>query len=96
MTIGIKWPRHKGEMCITHNAHISNFMTVEEYVGVDWKRDWANSWVSGEERLKAIEAGELWELRWYPYTRTGFVEVWASTFEAALTEALRIDAEEPK
>lgn len=96
MTTEFKWPRHKGEMCVTHNPHKSDFMSVAEYIGVEWRRDWDDSWVSGEERLKAVATNELWVFRWYPLTPTGFVEVWASTFEAALAEALRIDAEEPE
>ena len=46
------------------------------------------SWVSEEERQKAIRENSVWTIQWHPETPVGFYCVGASTFEAAARAAL--------
>lgn len=43
------------------------------------------SWVSDEERAKAIAENTIWTLRWYPNTPVGFCRVSASSLAALLS-----------
>lgn len=42
------------------------------------------SWVSEDERIKALAANSVWTIQWYPHTPAGFHCVGASTLRAAL------------
>ena len=70
-------PKHKAGLTLEHNPHKGVYEDVEEYM----KRD-VDDWVSEEERVLAYEKDELWTLRWYPETPTGFYTIAASSLEA--------------
>ena len=84
-------PRHKCGLYLTHNANRSYYKSIEEAIAeVD---DGPDEWVSPEEREKALVADSIWNLQWYPDTPIGFFSVSASTLEAVLREAQKIDEE---
>lgn len=91
--MSIKWPRHAAGMSISHNEHKNVYETVEQYIRPFGAQDPDDSFVSEEERQKAIETNELWEIHWYPDTPVGFYRVRASTFEAALAGALEAETQ---
>jgi hypothetical protein len=78
--INIKFPKH---VCLelTHNEHTVNYDSVEAYIKkyVD-----EESWISKEEKEKAISTNEIWELIWYPDTPGGYCSLCASSLEALL------------
>jgi len=72
-------PPHKASLHLTHNDHLSNYMTVQED---DESPIGGGDWVSEAERDKAYEANEMWQLQWYPETPVGFCIIKASSLEA--------------
>ncbi len=88
----MKWPKHKASMHITHNEHLTNYQTVEEYS----ESGYAPHWVSEEEKKQAIATNSVWEFQWYPETPIGSYAIAASTFELAHKAALSIDKENDK
>ena len=78
----MKFPEHKAAMIIYHNDYKNNYDSIEEAVECEF-----NDWVSEEEKQKALETGEIWQVQWYPDTPIGFCVVSASTLEAALESA---------
>jgi hypothetical protein len=76
------FPPHECGLFLTHNEHRNNYETIEE-----WASDRFRSWVSPEERAKAIETNEAWELQWYPNTPVGFLVVTGATLESVLKAA---------
>lgn len=80
-----------------NHEHACNYSTAQrfsdeygEYSGDDEDRI---SWVSPEEREKALRENSVWTIQWYPATPIGFCCVGASTFEAACEYALRSSEE---
>lgn len=81
----IRWPRHAAELILTHNSHLSNYMTVAEEVDSEMGLRYDDEdWVAPDEKAKAIATNELWTLQWYPDTPVGFCVVHASTFQALI------------
>jgi len=78
------FPKHKGELILTHNAHKSNYETVGQYIDnhVRMGNDITDDFASPEELVRAVESNELWHAQWYPDTPIGFLSVYASTLEA--------------
>ena len=81
--IGNRLPAHKAALYLTHNDHLSVYETVEQWWADKMYCD-DDDWVSLEEKAKALESNEVWELRWYPDTPVGFYIRLASTLEAVL------------
>lgn len=79
----IKFPQHKSGLYLTHNDHTINYHTVADEIKDRSYYDLC-SWVSQEERQKAIETNELWTLQWYPRTPIGSYAIHASTLEALM------------
>lgn len=79
----IELPEHKAGLMIRHNDHKNVYETIEQYE----RGDSSDYWISEEERQKAIETDELWELQWYPETPVGFYMIYGSTLEAVLEAA---------
>lgn len=75
----VRLPRHDAGLSLHHNEHKTVYETVEQFLG---NRFGEVDFVSPEERAKAIETNELWELHWYPNTPVGFYEICASSLEA--------------
>jgi hypothetical protein len=83
----IKFPKHKASMVITHNDHTTNYQSVEEYLNdYFFNRD-----VSEEIKKACIEAGEVWELQWYPETPIGFHVVVGPTLDSCIEQAQEVD-----
>lgn len=82
-TMEAVFPAHKASLHLTHNDHKSNYMTVQEYidcpVGIS-----NNDWISEEEKRRAIETNEMWELQWYPDTPVGCYLLAASSLSALM------------
>lgn len=71
----LKWPSHKGELSLTHNAHRVNHETVAEYI------EESDLGLSADEVQECIALDSIWELQWYPNTMVSFYIVAAPTFE---------------
>ena len=76
-------PPHKCELTLTHNPHTSNYETVEDYMV--WRKLDESDWVSPEQRAKAVETNDFWEVQWYPETPVGFNYLCAADLGALLT-----------
>lgn len=80
------FPPHEASLHLTHNDHKTNYQTVAEW----WEDAQAmrrmddEDWVSPEQKQKAIETNELWELQWYPDTPIGFLYLAAADLDALL------------
>lgn len=77
-------PAHKAGLHLSHNDHLSNYMTVEEN---DTSCVGHYDWVSDEEKQRAYATNEMWVLQWYPDTPVGFCALAASTLHALLKAA---------
>lgn len=67
-------------MTLTHNQHKVFRQTIADYLDCNQIGDW----VSEQERQRAIETDELWELHWYPDNPVSFFHLKASTFAALM------------
>lgn len=74
------FPPHAASLHLTHNQHKAYYETVEEYTA-DSSHD---SWVSEEQRAKAIASNDMWELQWYPDTPIGFYRLFAADLDVLL------------
>lgn len=63
----LKLPPHKASLILTHNDHTTNYETVKE-----WSDRTDPGWISEEQKRKAIDANDVWEIQWYPETPVGF------------------------
>lgn len=82
-------PKHKCGLTLTHNEHLGNYMTAAEQIAIWDKRigsgpDWPNA---DTAKQRAIETGEIWELRWYPNSAVGFNYIAAPTLDELLAFA---------
>lgn len=75
-------PTHNCGLTISHNEYKNYYDHIEMAV---YNLD--DYWCSEEERKKALETGEIWEIQWYPYTPGGFNRIAASTLSAAINAA---------
>lgn len=88
----MEFPRHDCGLHLTHNNHKDYYQTVEQYIKdiadrSDEDEGEKEDWVSDEQRTKAIETNEMWELTWYPDTPVGSFCLWASDLEVLLKAA---------
>lgn len=83
----MKLPTHIA-LSLFHNEHAGNYQTIEKYIADRDAEDEASgdtdSWVSPEERAKALATGEIWECHWNPITPVGSCVLRAATLEALL------------
>lgn len=77
-------PRHKVALYLTHNDHKSVYETAAQWVEKRETLGGPPEFTSPEERAKAIETDELWELQWYPDTPVGSHHVCASSLGAIM------------
>lgn len=88
----VKFPEHKASLSLTHNDHKSYYKTVQEFIDEgDYDRA-EHSWVSAEQRQKAIDTNECWVLQWYPETPVGYSILFAADLDALLAAALATEA----
>lgn len=75
-----------------NDEHAANYVEAQgwhdEYGFYQGDRNDRITWVSEDERKKAITNNTVWTIQWYPETPVGFSCVGASTFEAAAQFAL--------
>lgn len=74
-------------LAIEFNNHACNYCSVAEAVGERDLYDFG-TWVSEDEKQKAIETDSVWSIHWYPLSPVGFQCVLASTLEAAVSAFL--------
>lgn len=78
----------KGEhssLSIEYNDHASNYWTAleaDEHGEFEY-----GTWVSDEEKAKALESNSVWRFQYYPNTPVGCNIYLASTLEACLNYA---------
>lgn len=77
-------PRHAAGLTIEHNPHLSVHMTVAA-----WVEEQEPTWGSDAAKQRAVDAGDLWVLWWYPDTAGGHCTIAAPT----LAELLALAAE---
>jgi len=68
---------------IEFNQHANNYDTVEQWLA-DAEVDPWFSWVSEDERAKAIASDSVWICQWYPDTPIGFSGLAASSFDVLM------------
>jgi len=82
-------PPHKCDLTITHNEHRSFYQTVEQRLKEIAGFGMDVNWETSEMRARAIEADEMWEMRWYPDTPMSYIAVSAPTLPDLLRFALQ-------
>lgn len=85
----IKFPAH-ASLHLMHNEHKSYYQTVEQSIG-NGDHGYKNSWVSEEQKQKAIATNECWSVQWYPDTPVGFCILSGADLSAVLDAALADD-----
>lgn len=83
----MEFPKHKAGLYLSHNSHLSNYLTVKDAVehkdhGYD-----PDDWVSPDQMQKAIESNDCWTLQWYPNTPVGFCLLSGADLDALLSKA---------
>lgn len=73
-------PPHKASCHITHNQHLAYYETVQQMI--EGEPGAAECFVSDEERERAYQTNELWQVQWCPDTPVGSCIVYASSLEA--------------
>jgi len=71
-------------LTIHFNEHANLYETVEAWIIDAEESECYFSWVSLDERQRAIETDSVWICQWYPQTPVGFCALAASTFEALM------------
>jgi hypothetical protein len=75
---------HKCGLSIEHNECRNCYQTVKQYLD-DMESRWGGpTWASEEDKARAIETNEMWEIQWYPETPIGFHRVASATLEGAV------------
>ncbi len=87
--ITLIFPQHKASLHLTHNEHLGSYETVQQLI--DDKHCDYTSWISEEQKEKAIEANDCWTLHWYPDTPIGFYTLAAHDLDKLLEEACKVD-----
>ena len=82
----MKWPRHLS-LSLHHNDHRNVYERVEERYEDKKFGDWDFTWVSEEQKAKAIETQDVWELHWYPDTPIGSCSLLACDLDVLLAAA---------
>lgn len=82
----IKWPEHKAGMTLSHNEHLGYYQTVAQ--SVEQGDHGYKSWVSDEQKQKAIATNECWTLQWYPRSPVSFCILSAADLDVLLAAAL--------
>ena len=85
-------PRHEVSLTLTHNNHKNYYMTVAQAIEADDLGYRKDSWVSPEQRAKAIETNECWSLQWYPSSPVSFYVLSAADLDVLLAAANAFDA----
>lgn len=80
------FPEHKGGLYITHQPHLANYETPEEWAEDNDRRGYSD-WVSDEQRDLAMTTGQIWVVQWYPNTPVGFTALCGADLESVLTAA---------
>lgn len=83
-TVETVLPRHAAGLTIEHNPHLAVCMTAAE-----WVEGQSPTWGSDAARRRALDAGDLWAMWWYPDTPGGCCTIVAPT----LAELLALAAE---
>jgi len=78
-----------------NDHHSPNYVTAQQwhdefnfYTGKDGD---IISWVSDEERIKAIRENNVWTVQWYPRTPISFYCIGASSLATAIEEVIKHD-----
>ena len=77
-------PPHAASLNLIHNQHLNYYSTVEaeednaDAMGNPW------FWVSEEQRAKARETNDVWELVWHPNTPVGSCAVHAADLDVLM------------
>jgi hypothetical protein len=83
----VEFPEHKCSLTLTHNPQRDEYMTAAQYIAEDDTRECPFDWVSPEQKQKAIDTDEIWELMWYPITPIGSHMLAAADLEVLLERA---------
>jgi hypothetical protein len=83
----MEFPRHEGGLYLTHNDHKAAYETVESRLSCF---DSGDDWVNEEQKKKALEKQEYWQLQWYPDTPISSYSLLAYDLDVLLEEALKV------
>lgn len=77
-------------LTLSFNDHACNYVTVKEAVESNCMLE-HGTWVSDEEKRRAIESNSLWSLHWYPDTPIGCYDLMGSSLESVVMAAMEVD-----
>jgi len=67
----MNFPKYDMSMQLTHNRHKNYYQTAEQAIASgDYDE---GSWVSPEQKQKAIDTDQIWRLQWWQTAVTSFV-----------------------
>jgi len=85
----VQFPRHAASLHLTHNQHKSYYETVAKAIESGTYDD--EDWINPEQRQRALETNDVWELQWYPDTPVGSYRLLAADLDALLTAAVAVE-----
>ena len=88
----MQWPRHECSLSLTHNQHKDYYMTVAQAVDERDHGYGSGTWISEEQKQKAIETNECWTLQWYPQTPVSCFIVTACDLDALMEFVMQQEA----
>lgn len=85
-TAEIKLPEHSYELVLTHNEHKDRHITIHEIFEI-YKSCDRRDMVDKTAKKRCMETDEVWELKWYPKTLSGYYMLIGPTLEEVLVAA---------
>lgn len=67
---------------IDYNENWTVYESIDEYI--EGKRSISEGYIDSDEERELREAGKVWQMRYYPDTPVGFIEIYSATFEKGL------------
>jgi hypothetical protein len=87
----IDLPKHKCGLFLTHNQHKDYYQSAKETIEEQKEHECPPDWRNDEQKQRAIETNEIWELQWYPDTPIGCYAICAPTLKELLEFAKEIE-----
>ncbi len=81
------FPRHECGLFLTHNEHRDYYETLEQWLDGSGSHIDEHTWVSDEQRRRALATNNIWVLQWYPDTPVGFCILAACDLDVLLAKA---------
>jgi len=80
-------PVHECGLVIQHNPHKISLHSISFF------SDQVDRWVSEEERLVAIDANDMWLLKWFPVDPIGACEIYGASLQSVMVAMYQSEVE---